>query len=190
MVVSIATAVMVSPTRAECVFTEPWEPFANVAPIAEFLVVGKVIEDRTPDHQGGRLGRFGLLVQAVYRGDATVGSVIDIRYVPPHSGELVCTTYLRPMLGDVLAIAIGAAGSDGRTYNSAAWLSGAPDANQQGLGTITASDLEALVGLPPTDVGPMNPDNRSGVAPLFGALVTMIAALLGALVVLRKRGVG
>jgi hypothetical protein len=142
------------PARAECLFLDHWPSFDEVAPVAETVMLGEVVEDRTPDMQGGRLGHFGFLVQEVYRGDVNTGSIVDVAYLPPSPPPALCPTYLRPMLGEILVIAIGAPGPEGSTLNSAAWLRGAPDEMMQGLGKITRGDLRAMFDLPTTDASP------------------------------------
>ena len=169
--------------RAECGFLDPWPSFQAIAPKAERVIVGKVVEDRD-DNSSGYLARFGFRVDEVLRGNAAVGAIIEIAYLPPGPPWVLCPdTYLRPLLGDVLAIATGAPGPNGETLNSAAWIKGAPDDMEVGLGRISRRDLHALFGLPATDTA-APPRSISTQTPW--ALI-IVAGLLGGLITFRKR---
>jgi hypothetical protein len=163
---------------AECGALDPWTPFQTIAPVAATVVLGEVVADRDPSSDG-YLKKFAIRVDRVFRGAVISGSVLEIAYLRPGPPGRCPDTYLRPLLGDVLAIAIDARNPDGLSFNSAVWLKGSPDEMQQGLGTTTLAKLEALLGLPPTDTVPAPArDQRSAGWSLLDTLIGVMTFLV------------
>jgi len=168
--------------RAECTMLDKWPAFRKIAPVAELVVLGTVVEDRDPNSEL-LLKKFGLRIDHVFRGAAVEDSVLEIAYLTPGPPPVQCAdTYIRPLLGEVLAIAFNAPGPDGESLNSAAWIKGEPDDMQRGLGKITRGELRSLFDLPSTDIArpPPTPD----WTPPWGPLV--LVGLLGAALLLRR----
>jgi hypothetical protein len=145
-----------APAAAECTSLDPWPSFRATVRAAERVIVGEVVEDRDPN-SSGLLSRFGLRLDTVLRGPGTVGEIIEIAYLKSGRPTNVCAdSHLWVLPGDVIALALDAPGSDGRTLtNSVAWLEGSPDTMQRGVGQITLDELRTLVALPQTDADPM-----------------------------------
>lgn len=165
------------PASAECTMLDPWPPFAPIADTAERIIVAEVLLD--PNHPDGEPGILHLRVDQVLRGNDQPGVAIDIRYLPSGLPEIICPggSYLRARSGDVLALAFNGSTADGRRgVNTAAWIHGAPDTMQPGLGRITVAELQAFTT--PT------PPNGLSASPHFQALALIVLSAGAALVLL------
>jgi hypothetical protein len=184
---ALAVAMLVLPlapsVRAECTMLDPWPAFEKVALSAETVVLGEVVEDHDPNSEL-YISRFGLRVDEVFRGSVVKGSVLDVAFLTPGRPPVHCAdTYIRPLFGDVLAIAINSRGPNGESLNSAAWIKGQPDDMQRGLGSITRIELRSMFDQPATDT--VEPPAQPDAASMW--LIWVLAGLVGAVAFVRRR---
>ncbi len=168
-------------TAAECTWLDIWPSFREVAPSAESIIIGEVVEGHQFD-SADYAPRFLFRVDEVVRG--TSPPTIDFTE-PLHSGlpETRCPgqSVLLVTVGDVIAMALNARvdGAPGPVV-AVAYIRGEPDPLLlPGVERISADEVRELAALPPTDTeAPFADAGKSGhligLIVLVGALASLI----------------
>jgi hypothetical protein len=181
---------LTTPALAECP-GQPnlWPKFSEVAPSANRIVVGTVVDAR-----GGPVSTiFDLHVDAVLRGTAPEVIEIDgLRSGAPLVGGPTCekSAVLYARNGDVIAIAYGGrvAGVSNRV-TTAAWFQGRPYVLDPGAQSLTLADIRRLARLP--DTATMADESLSSLdsdPTLASGILVVVASLAAAATVWRLRG--
>jgi hypothetical protein len=152
IVIALALGVGVaSPVLAECTLqTNAFPRFRDVAPKAETVVIGTVIEELR-GHEG-TVATFRLRVDEVLRGDppATL-DILGLRSGLPLEGSQSCreNAFLYARVGDVLALALDGRldGRDG--VNTAAWIEGRPASPIESNRKLTRAAVRRAAGSAP-----------------------------------------
>lgn len=158
---SVALGFAAPPALADCAFLPPFPAIAPAVPSAREIIVGKVTVDFGAGLSSDPTADFGLRIDHVLRGGASVGQVRRITYMYPNwpwlrsvAPPIPSCTYLLVHKGDVIALAFRALAPDGTTrYNAVGWISGNPDPTLQ---QVTLAALEQAAALPPTTIAPTN----------------------------------
>ncbi len=159
VLVSVGLAGAAAPSLAECVSQPNRFPrFTDVAPTAETVVIGTVVESKSEDPTEATV-LFGLRVDHVLRGDPPATMEIEgLRSGLPVRGAEGCreNAFLYVRVGDVIALALDGQ-LDGRTgVNTAAWIEGRPDRILMPSGQVLSRSraVAAAEAMPPTDAAP------------------------------------
>jgi hypothetical protein len=142
------------PALAECVNQDNiWPKFTDVAPTAQRIVIGRVIQGADQFEGGYHVG-YRMAIQNVLRGSAPAEMEIHgLRSGVPLIGSVACQedAYLAGKVGHVIAIAFHGhvAGVPGRV-TTAAWIEGRPDEHAFGAQRLTLAQVRHAAGLPDT----------------------------------------
>lgn len=175
-----------SSALAECTSLDRWPSFRSLAPVAQTVIVGEVVEGL--DHSAGGAIRFVMRVDDVLRGEAAD----EIRFERPiQSGfPLDCPdSILRVPIGTVIALALDAPSDEtDDLLTTAAFMNREPDPFLlPGIETITPVQLRRLMDLPETDLAASSTPSHP-LPPLLAGGVLAVSALGGlALARLRPR---
>jgi hypothetical protein len=185
----LAFLIQSRPAAAECMQLDPWPPFDKAAPIADRVVVGRVVEAFDTD-SGDRAIRFRLRVDEVLRGPSS--TVIDFDDpVFANSPYPICPgdSILRVRVGDVLAFAFDAKLPDYPEPVTAVALVNRPPSEldqflMPGVEQFSRVAIRRFLDLPATDT--MRP--RQETAGPGHALVVVAFAAIGGLLAFRRAG--
>lgn len=185
----LGTVGLAGPARAECPYIVI-PPATVAARSAREVIVGTVVEN-----VGDQLYDFRLRIDHVLRGPAKVGDVRRFEFLYPGwpfdeaNGKPIITDLGVPFApcepipgwkGNVIALSLGALGTDGKTrYNAASWISGRLPIYEE-VPRTTLLQMSHLAGLPQTDTARSpTPVERRGVPPLAALLVMVFAFIAG-----------
>jgi hypothetical protein len=170
----IGTAV---PSLAECGRqVNPFPDFSDVAPSADTVVIGTVIESHRDDPTEPTAS-FTLQVDDVVRGDPPATLTFDLlRSGLPLRGPQSCRgdATLFVHVEDVIALALHGRLGDRGSVNTAAWIEGRPERDLV-PGVEVMNRREAIAAarvLPPTDAVAASP----ATAGLSAALIDLLTA--------------
>lgn len=156
-------ASVAAPVAAEC-SGQPnrFPPFLQLAPTAELVVIGTVVEPlRGHD---GQLATFRLRVDEVLRGEApeTI-DVLGLRSGLPLTGDPGCreNAFAYAEVGDVIALALEGERGSRTTVNSYAFIEGRPSRGLVKADVVTAEDVRAALAPEVTS----SPEPSSGPVP-------------------------
>jgi hypothetical protein len=176
-----------SSVLAECTSVDRWPSFRSLAPAAQTVLVGEVVQGL--DHSAGGAIRFVLRVDDVLRGEAGNEITFD---QPIQSGlPLECPdSMLRVPVGSVIALALDAPSEEGGDLlTTAAFMDREPHPFLlPGIETITREQLRRLMDLPDTDLLDDRDGNHSFTPLVVGGTLGLSAlAGLAAATRLRRR---
>jgi hypothetical protein len=162
-----------APAAAECDPSGADPSFRRAVPSASTVVVGKVVAT-APDGlspAGGPSFRFTLAVDQVLRGRSA--SVIDVDHLETGG----CVRWLSAAIGDRIALAMDADGSDPSiASNTAAWISGTPPASTGFESIALAEVLELVQGAAPdTSMATVARDETAPAPPLVVLMTAGVA---------------
>lgn len=187
-----------APAFAECM-GQPnrWPAFADVAPTAERIIVGTVVEHTGFDRGSLNLVGYRVSVDEVLRGPAHESVEVNgLKSGLPLVGSGSCrqNAYLYARVGDVIAFAF-----DGRLpgvagpVNTAAWIEGRPRRNSvPGPQLLTLAEVRYFTTLPETATSAVGRGPSSAPGPAdWRPFLVVLAAVTGVIAIDRRlRGLG
>ena len=187
-----ASVVTAGPALGECSGqVNEFPPYTEVAPTADRVIIGTVVDDLAGPGAEEPYGAFLLRVDEVLRGRAPdTLEVSDLRSGLPLRGSPACRggAYLMARVGDVLAVAFDGEFAGERDINTAAWVDGRPVRDLvPGAEVLSLRQARrAAASLPPTDTLPAG-DTSGAVPPVAWVLASLAGILSGAMFVVRRR---